>query len=288
MTPLLVLIAVATGLVIGLAVGGLGGGGSVLTVPALVYLLDQTPHAAATASLVIVGISAVMGLLARARAGQVRWKAGLGFGAIGAVTAVIGTVLSRHLDPDILMLAFAALVLLAAFLMVRKPAQPAQPEAPDDGNSPSGVDDPKPTPGEQDGPIATLPRATPTVVRRQAAKIAVAGSAVGLATGLFGVGGGFLVVPALVLALGWSMPPAVATSLLVIIINAGSSLGARVATETFDWGIIVPVTLAAVVGTLLGKAFADRLSSKALSRAFAGLLVLVACYTAATSIVALS
>ena len=114
MTPTLVLIAVAIGLVIGLAVGGLGGGGGVLTVPALVYLLDQTPQAAATASLVIVGISAVIGVVARIRAGQVRWGAGAVLGAIGAVTAVLGTMLSRHLDRNVLLLAFAGLVLVAA------------------------------------------------------------------------------------------------------------------------------------------------------------------------------
>ena len=276
MSLLMVLAAVTIGLVVGLAVGGLGGGGAVLTVPGLVYLIGQTPHQAATASLVIVGISAVIGLLARHR--EVRWRAGLGFGAVGAVTAVLGTVLSRHMDQDVLLLAFAGLVLVAAVLMLRKPA--------------AGRDDPEP---EDAGPAAaagvgTLTRVTSPspAALGQASKIAVAGAVVGFATGLFGVGGGFLIVPVLVLALRWPMPAAAATSLLVIVMNAVSSLGARVAAEQFAWQVIVPVTLAAVVGTLVGKAFADRLPAVTLSRAFGVLLVAVALYTAATSIVALA
>lgn len=285
MTPTLVLIAVAIGLVIGFALGGLGGGGGVLTVPALVFLLDQTPQAAATASLVIVGISAVMGVVARIRARQVRWGAGAVLGAIGSVAAILGTVLSRHLNHDVLLLAFAGFILVAAFLMIRKPAAPSpNPEAPAE-EPPVG----EPTSGGSTGVVATLPRVVQRpVVRWYAAKITLAGLAVGFATGLFGVGGGFLVVPALVLLLGWEMPAAVATSLLVIIINSAASLGARVATEAFDWQIIIPVTVAAVIGTVLGKLFADRLSSAALTRAFAVLLVVVAGYTATTSIIALA
>jgi uncharacterized protein len=286
MTPLLVVVAVAIGLVIGLAVGGLGGGGGVLTVPALVYLLDQTPQAAATASLVIVGISAVIGVVTRARGGQVRWAAGATLGAIGAVTAVAGSVLSRHLDRNVLLLAFAGIVLLAAVLMLRKPA-PASPPQPEPSHAPPAGDPPAGAPIA--GRVVTLPReSAATEVRWRTATIVLAGSVVGFATGLFGVGGGFLVVPALVLLLGWEMPAAVATSLLVIVINCVASLGARVATEPFDWRIIVPVTAAAVVGTLIGKMSADRLSSMALTRAFAVLLLLVAGYTATTSIVALA
>lgn len=284
MTPALLATAIAIGLAIGFVLGGLGGGGGVLTVPALVFLLDQTPQAAATASLVIVGISAVIGVVARIRARQVRWGAGVVLGGIGSVAAVLGTVLSRHLDHDVMLLAFAGLVLVAAFLMIRPPAPSPHPDAPAAG--PPGGESASGAPA---GAVATLPHARRRpVVRGYALKITAAGLVVGFATGLFGVGGGFLVVPALVLLLGWEMPAAVATSLLVIIINAAASLGARVATEAFDWQIIVPITVAAVIGTVLGKVLADRLSSAALTRAFAVLLVLVAGYTATTSIIALA
>lgn len=317
-----IVIALAIGLVVGLATGGLGGGGSVLTVPALVFLLGEAPHTASTASLVIVGISSVFGLGARLRSGNVQWRSGIVFGVLGAGTAVLGTQLSRRLDPNVLLLAFAALVLVAAYLLVRKSPTPAaspplpSPASPDragdksyelDGaGSASGEGDPGGgvAPLEAGGtrvavagaaapsPVAAPPGpAGPTgpgrVTLAYALKVAVLGAVVGFSTGLFGVGGGFLVVPALVVVLGWSMPVAVATSLLVIMLNSLSSLGARVATEAFDWRLIAIVTLAAVVGTLLGKLVADRASSVGLARSFAGLLVLVAGYTAVTSIIAL-
>lgn len=288
--------AIAIGLVVGLATGGLGGGGSVLTVPALVFLLGESPHAAATASLVIVGISAVSGLAARARSGDIQWRPGLVFGLVGSAAAVGGTILSRGLNPNVLLLAFAALVLVAAYFMVRKSAPDPAPD-PAIGPGPAattgteaGTETGTEGGGEAGGGVSTL---APVVATARpgalvyAGKVAVIGAAVGLSTGLFGVGGGFLVVPALAVILGWSMPAAVATSLLVIVLNAVSSLGARL-TEAFDWRVIAIVTVASVIGTLLGKRFADRTSSVALARCFAGLLVLVALYTATTSVLALS
>lgn len=254
----MIVTAVAIGLGVGLVVGGFGGGGSVLTVPALVFLLGQRPHSAGTASLVIVGISALIGLLARARAGQIRWAAGVGFGAIGTLTAVAGTILGRDLDPDILLLAFAAVILMAALPMLRRPT---------------------------DTPAALL--ATELASPARFILIVIAGAVTGLATGLFGVGGGFLVVPVFVVALRWPIQIAVGTSLLVIVINAIASLSARVTTESFNWTVIIPVTIGAVIGTLLGKAATDRLSSTSLSRVFAALLVAVAAYTAATSMISL-
>jgi uncharacterized membrane protein YfcA len=161
------------------------------------------------------------------------------------------------------LLAFAALILLAAFSLFRRTPEPA---AAPPGTEPSR---------------SGLARVTRPI------KIVLAGSVAGLATGLFGVGGGFLVVPALVVVLGWPMPIAVGTSLLVIMINSVASLSARVATDSFHWSVIIPVTLAAVIGTLLGKKIADQVSSTFLSRAFATLLVAVAAYTATRSVIAL-
>ena len=107
-------------------------------------------------------------------------------------------------------------------------------------------------------------------------------------TGFFGVGGGFVIVPALTLALRLPMPQAIATSLVVISINSGGALLARAGTAHFDWAIIVPFTLAAIAASLPGKMLADRLSGRSLTRAFAVLLVAVAAYTATASIIALA
>lgn len=262
----MIAIAAGIGFGVGLVVGALGGGGSVLTVPALVYLLGELPHRAGTASLVIVGISSVIGLLLRTRAGHVRWAHGLGFGAVGASTSVGGTVLGPRLNPHLLLLAFAALILSAAFFMLRRTPEPAT------------------------APPSSTPARSPPAHRRfatQTATILGVGAVAGLATGLFGIGGGFLVVPALVAVLDWPMPTAIGTSLVVIVVNAAASLWVRTATSTFDWKVIIPVSVTAIIGTLLGKSASDSVSHTFLARTFAVLLVAIAIYTATTSVVAL-
>ncbi|WP_165495267.1 TSUP family transporter, partial [Actinomadura roseirufa] len=102
------------GVLIGGVLGSLGGGGAVLTVPALVYVLGQDARDATTASLVIVGLTAAFGTAGHARAGRVRWGTGALFGVAGAAAAVAGTMLNRRLDPDLLLLGFAALMAAAA------------------------------------------------------------------------------------------------------------------------------------------------------------------------------
>src|SRR5664279_424010 len=113
-------LAVGLGLLIGLALGALGGGGSILTVPALVYLLGEPPHAAATASLIIVGVTALSGTLTHARAVTVQWKQGFTFGVLGILGSYAGSRLSAAADPQLLLFGFAVLLLLAAAAMLRR------------------------------------------------------------------------------------------------------------------------------------------------------------------------
>jgi len=119
-------------------------------------------------------------------------------------------------------------------------------------------------------------------------RVLAAGVAVGFLTGFFGVGGGFVIVPALVLALGLPMQTAIGTSLLVIAINSAASLAARAGNAHFDWELIVPFTLAAMVATTIGKRVADRVPNRTLSRAFAVLLLAVAGYTGIHSAIQLA
>jgi uncharacterized membrane protein YfcA len=120
------------------------------------------------------------------------------------------------------------------------------------------------------------------------AKVVVTATAVGLLTGFFGVGGGFALVPALVLALAFPMPVAVGTSLLVIAVNSATALGARATSSTsLDWGVIAAFTAAAVAGSLVGGRVAARVAPRHLTRAFAVLLVVVAAYTAVRNVPAL-
>jgi uncharacterized membrane protein YfcA len=106
-------------------------------------------------------------------------------------------------------------------------------------------------------------------------------------SGFLGVGGGFLVVPALVIGLRLAMPVAVGTSLLIILLNSISSAGARIGNLHLDWQVVIPFTVAAVAGTLIGKRVADKLSGATLARAFAVLLLAVGLFVATESVLAL-
>lgn len=269
------LLAVPLGLLIGLSLGALGGGGSILTVPALVYVLGEDPRAATTSSLLIVGVTSLLGLVPHARAGRVRFAQGLLFGVLGTAGSFAGSALSARVRPEVLLAGFAALMLLVAVLMLRR-----------SGHGSAGSDDRSPEVASE--PILTIsPRlycACPRLVR-----VLVTATVVGLLTGFFGVGGGFALVPALVLALGFSMPVAVGTSLLVIAVNSATALLARIGTgpTNLDWPVIGAFTAAAVVGSLVGSRIASRAQPRHLTVAFASLLVLVALYTAARSVPAL-
>ncbi|MGZ4659456.1 MAG: sulfite exporter TauE/SafE family protein [Blastococcus sp.] len=271
-------VSIGLGLLIGVSLGALGGGGSILTVPALVYVVGQDARAATTSSLFIVGISALIGSLGHARSGRVRWDVGVIFGLTGIAASFAGTALNRLVDPNVLLLAFAGVVLVAAAGMFGKSRAPDRNrELVTAGGAAAGP------PPPEDAGAGTTRRWD----RGRVGKVLAAGLAVGFMTGFFGVGGGFVIVPALTLALGLAMPEAVATSLVVIAINSGGALLARAGTAHFDWAVIVPFTLAAIAGSLTGKKVADRLSAKSLTRAFAVLLVAVAVYTATSSIIGL-
>ncbi len=270
---MMVVVAVAVGLLVGLSMGALGGGGSILTVPVLVYLLGMDTLSATTGSLIIVGITAVFGVLAHRRGGNVRLLQGLVFGAIGVVGAVAGTRLALQVSPDVLLAGFSVLMLTVAALMFTRRRVPA-------GGAGSGAE--RDTIGA-DVPIISFAPIACSCPR--AAKVVVAAVAVGLMTGFFGVGGGFLVVPALVLVLGFPMPAAVGTSLLIIAINSATALVARAGTGVeIDWAIIGPFTVAAVIGSLMGVRVAARARPGTLQIAFAVLITVVGVYTAARSI----
>lgn len=273
-----VAIAVACGVLIGLCLGALGGGGSILTVPVLVSLLHVGPQSATSASLIIVGITSVIAAVAHARGGHVRWRAAAVFGIIGSVTAFGGSILNRAVDPQVLLIAFSALMVIAAIAMLRRTRKSTAPE-PDHTSSapPEPVDDEAHSPGS----VATATK--PRVTLAQAAKLVAAALVVGFLTGFLGVGGGFLIVPALVLALGYSMPLAVGTSLVIIAITSAGAFAERLGTASIPWQVVIPFTLAAVAGSFAGTAISDRISGNALTRGFAILLIVIAAYVATTA-----
>ncbi|MGW6203225.1 sulfite exporter TauE/SafE family protein [Streptomyces sp. NPDC055089] len=236
------LLALVAGAVVGLALGGLGGGGSVLAVPALIYLLGFSPVAATTASLVIVAATSISSLAAHARDGNVRWRSGLLFAAAGIGPAMLGGLVAGHLPAPVLTAAFSVIAALAAWRMFR-PSHPA-PDHP-----------PRP------------------------ARAAGAGAGLGAVTGVLGVGGGFLAVPALVGVLGLRMKAAVGTSLLVIIVNSLAALATRTGTaDGLDWAVIAPFTGAAILGAWDGKRLAAKISGNRLQHVFAYVLLAVAAF----------
>ncbi len=269
-----VLLAVALGLLIGLSLGALGGGGSILTVPALVYALGETARTATTGSLVIVGITAAAASVGHARAGRVRWRAGLSFGAAGVAASLLGTHLNARVQPKVLLIAFAVLMLIAAGAMLAKTMVASSPDDDEADHQAGALRRPVGSGAVQVEPDARQARSR----LRDVVPVLAAGLVVGFLTGFLGVGGGFIIVPALVLTLKYDMPTAVGTSLVVISLNSAVALLARGGQDNFHWAVIVPFTLAAIAGSGAGKKVADRVSGPHLTRGFAVLLLLVAGY----------
>lgn len=288
---MLLLLALPAGVLIGLSLGALGGGGSILTVPALVYLLGLSAHQATTGSLIIVGVTALVGMVAHLRAGRVQVRSGIVFGVLGAGGAYAGSVLSASVNRYILLAAFSVLIVIAAVSMLYRRRRPEadrdeEPEpSPADGETPLRAE----LPGGKGGvAVRELPARTAATTKRahvvSPVRVVIAATVVGLVTGFFGVGGGFVVVPALVLALGFDMPTAVGTSLLVIAINSASSLLSRVGSEASVNLTLLGVFIAAAIGgTVFGSRIASKVKPERLVSSFAVLLIAVAIYTAARS-----
>ena len=259
------LLASPLGFLIGLSLGALGGGGSILAVPALVYAAGQSPKAATTTSLILVAITSFSGLVPHWRARRVRWSSGAVFGLAGVGGSLLGSHWNESADPDALLLAFSGLMFIAGWAMWRRLQAATRAPAP------------------VTGAVTTAVRIDPGT----AVKVLLAGTGVGLLTGFFGVGGGFVIVPALVLALGFTMPEAIGTSLLVITINSLVALTTRLQAGAIEWGTVVPFTVASLVGVVVGSRLASTRDSSSLQRWFVCLLVIVASYTAVKSAVAL-
>ncbi len=288
------LLTLPLGLLVGLALGALGGGGSILAVPALVYVVGLGAKEAITTSLVIVGVAALGGMVGHRRAGRVRVAAGLWFSLAGVAGSLLGSRLNRSVNPDVLLTAFAVVMMIAAWRMwvtarsqdrfaaaaaamswssgpTTQADQTSRDPGPASHSDTTAVDDhPTITPGLPPGVGLRISTVT---------KVVAAGTVVGFMTGFFGVGGGFIIVPALVLALGFEMPIAVGTSLLVIAVNCGVSLTSRLATTGVDWRVALPFTAAGLVGAVAGNHLASRARAPTLLRWFAVLLVAVATYT---------
>ncbi|HEY9328691.1 MAG TPA: sulfite exporter TauE/SafE family protein [Streptomyces sp.] len=243
-------LVVAVSLLIGVSLGILGGGGSILTVPILVYLAGQGTKEAIATSLFVVGVTSLAALIPHARAHRVRWRTGLLFGAFSMVGAYGGGRLAEYIPGTILLVAFALMMLATAFAMLRKPRNGGK----------------RTRPAHHDLPLK---------------HIGVEGLVVGAVTGLVGSGGGFLVVPALAILGGLPMGIAVGTSLLVIAMKSFAGLAGHLSGVTIDWRLALIVTAAAVVGSLIGGRVAGRIPQDALRKAFGWFVVVMGVFVLA-------
>ncbi len=235
------LIGLLLSVLIGVSLGFFGGGGSILTVPVLVYAFGLEPKRAIASSLLVVAAASLVGAVQHWRLGNVRLRTALLFGLAGMLGAYLGGRAGSHVDGGLLLLLFAVMMLLTASAMWR---------------------------GRQ--AIASAPRGHAPV------RLMLQGLAVGSFTGLVGAGGGFLIVPALVLWAGLSAPEAVGTSLFVIVLQTLAGFSGYVARVTVDYGLVALVSACAIVGSVAGSRLAQRVEPAALRRTFAGFVLAMA------------
>lgn len=231
----MILLTIGLAVFVGVALGLLGGGGSILTVPLLAYVAGMDAKQAIATSLLVVGVTSAIGAISHARAGRVQWRTGLIFGAAGMAGAYGGGLLARFIPGSILLIGFAVMMIATAIAMLR-------------GRKNIEVID--------------------SAHRMPVPKIVGEGLVVGLVTGLVGAGGGFLVVPALALLGGLPMPIAVGTSLIVIAMKSFAGLGGYLSSVQINWTVAGAVTAAAVVGALLGARLTAKVDPDALRKSF--------------------
>jgi uncharacterized membrane protein YfcA len=230
---------------IGISLGLLGGGGSILAVPILMYVMGLSPQEAIAASLFIVGIVSLLGLIPHAKAGNVSLKLALTFAPAAMVGAYAGARLAAlpAITESIQVVAFGIVMLLASILMIRKGQRKPEPVEP-----------------------ALSPPKSPSLGK--ILMIPLEGLLVGIITGFVGVGGGFAIIPALVLLGGTPMKEAIGTSLLIIAFKSATAFLGYMDQVSLDWGLMVSFTLAASVGTYAGAMLSHRLDASHLQKAF--------------------
>jgi uncharacterized membrane protein YfcA len=234
----------ALAIIIGILLGLLGGGGSILTVPVLVYLAGLSTKSAIVTSLVVVCITSSIAVVNHARAGRVCWKTGITFGLAGMGGAFMGGRVAAYIPDPILLVLFAIVMLASSLAMLRKKKDQDAAQAGD----------------------KLCPQNLPV------AAILFDGVLVGLITGLVGVGGGFLLVPALNYLAGLPMHAAIGTSLFIIVIQALAALAGHANHFEIDLPLTALVTSCAIAGSFIGSKLSGKISSKHLKRGF-GLFV---------------
>ena len=239
----MIAVTIALAVLVGISLGLLGGGGSILTVPLLAYVAGMDAKPAIATSLLVVGVTSAIAAITHARAGRVRWRVAVIFGLAAMAGAYTGGRLARFIPGTVLLIAFAVIMIAAGIAMLRGRKDMAVFE----GNQPLPV-----------------------------LKITLLGVTVGVISGLVGAGGGFLLVPALALLAGLPMPIAVGTSLVIIAMQSFAGFAGHLATEHIDWRLAGMVTAAAVVGALIGGRLIAFIDPATLRKLFGWFVLLMA------------
>lgn len=261
-------LAVAFGAIVGVSLGLTGGGGSIFAVPLLVFGLAVAPDDAVGISLIVVGLVALSGVLRRLRGNVVEFKAAMLMALGGVTVAPFGSWVSRYLQPNVLLGGFAVLMTIVAVLMWRAARQPLK-----------ATEIPAPIANDEAVSGAACrfdPRGRLAITSRCALGLVGIGAMTGFLSGLFGVGGGFLIVPALIFATGMGIHRAVSTSLLVIVlISLSGSIAYLLHTPHIPYRLVASFVLGGFAGLELGGRFATRVSGPRLQQGFAAAIVLV-------------
>lgn len=237
---------------IGVSLGLLGGGGSILALPVLVYVAGVEPHRAVAMSLAIVGSTSLTAAFLHRRGGRVDARVGALFGLAGLPGALLGSQATRRMPPDLLLVLFGALMLVVGALMIARSLR--------------------------DGRGAAHARA------RHPVAVGMAGFGVGLLTGFLGIGGGFIIVPALVFFTGLAMPDAVGTSLVVIAFNCAAGLLGHIGQGEVPLRLTAMFSAAAIAGGAAGERLAARTAPRVLRRAFGILVIALGLYVLARNL----
>ena len=248
------ILTLSCGLIVGLSLGVIGGGGSILAVPLLIYVVGVSdPHVAIGTSALAVGINALANLLGHWRRGNVKWPCAAAFAVAGVVGTVVGSQLGKNVDGQMLLFLFAFVMAAVGLAMLRPRSSAGDPSV----------------------------HINPAI----AARLLSVGLLTGIISGFFGIGGGFLIVPGIMLGSGMPILNAIGSSLFSVSAFGFTTAASYALSGLVDWSIALLLVAGGVVGGILGTAIASRLAGRRrlLERAFAGVVLVVAVYMAIRS-----
>jgi uncharacterized membrane protein YfcA len=250
MDPATIALALLSGALIGFVLGLVGGGGSILAVPLLVYLVGvESPHAAIGTAAVAVALNAASGLAGHAKGGNVKWPCALVFAGAGILGAALGAEAGKAIDGQALLAAFGGLMIVVGALMLRGRKGGADPDV----------------------------RLSAESARHLLPRLAGYGLAVGLMAGFFGIGGGFLIVPGLIAATAMPIGVAIGTSLVVVTALGATTAGSYALSGYVDWSLVAWLVAGGIGGSIAGRFAGERLAGRKnlLERGFAAVVIAV-------------